>query len=253
MMIRFEQVTKRFGKHAVLQDLSFEIKKGEVFIIVGPSGTGKSVTLKHIVRLMTPDSGKIWIGDQEISSINGRGLEKVREKFGLLFQSGALLEWMNIIDNVALPLREKTRLPEKEILDRVHHTLELVGLEKDGEKYPSEISGGMRKRAGLARAIIREPEIVLYDEPTSGLDPMTARTIDRLIRKLSDQLGVTSIVVSHDLQGSLLIADRIAMLKNGTFVELATPEKFIQSEQPDVRGFLDAQFISREYLKRFKK
>lgn len=252
MMIRFEQVTKHLSGRAVLDDLSFEIRKGEVFIIVGPSGTGKSVTLKHIVRLMTPDSGKIWIGDQEISTITGRALEKVRGKFGLLFQSGALLEWMTIIDNVALPLREKTHLREKEILDRVYHTLELVGLENDGEKYPSEISGGMRKRAGLARAIIREPEIILYDEPTSGLDPMTSRTIDRLIRKLSDRLGVTSVVVSHDLQGSLLIADRLAMLKDGAFVESSTPDIFVQSEQSDVRGFLDAQFISREFLKRFK-
>ena len=253
MMIRFEDVSKVLSGRAVLNHLSFEIRKGEVFIIVGPSGTGKSVTLKHIVRLMTPDSGKIWIGDQEISSRTGQPLEKIREKFGLLFQSGALLEWMTLTDNVALPLREKTKLSEEEILERVRHTLSLVGLEKEGEKYPSEISGGMRKRAGLARAIVRQPQIILYDEPTSGLDPMTSRTIDSLIRKLSDQLGVTSIVVSHDLQGSLLIADRIALLKDGAFVECAAPEDFIRSAQPDVRGFLDAQFIAEDYLRQFKR
>jgi phospholipid/cholesterol/gamma-HCH transport system ATP-binding protein len=244
-MIRFEHVTKTLSGRAVLNDLSFEIKKGEVFIIVGPSGTGKSVTLKHIVRLMTPDSGKVFIGEDEISSLSGRALEKVRERFGFLFQSGALLGWLSVFDNVALPLREKTRMTEDEIAERVNTVLGLVELGDDGDKYPDEISGGMQKRAGLARAIIRSPEIVLYDEPTSGLDPMTARTIDKLIRKLSDQLGITSVVVSHDLQGSLLIGDRIAMLKNGHFVEISPPKVFVASDQPDVRGFLDAQFIPK--------
>ncbi len=244
-MIKFENVTKNLGGRAVLDDLSFEIEKGEVFVIVGPSGMGKSVTLKHIVRLMVPDSGRIWIGDDEISELEGSALERARERFGMLFQSGALLGWMPVWENVALPLREKTKMGEDEIADRVQRVLELVGLENDGDKFPSEISGGMQKRAGLARAIVRQPEIVLYDEPTSGLDPMTSRNIDRLIRKLSDQLGVTSVVVSHDLQGSLLIADRIAMLKNGKFIEISPPKQFVASEQPDVRGFLDAQFIPR--------
>lgn len=256
-MIRFEQVSKQLSGRAVLNNLSFEIKKGEVFIIVGPSGTGKSVTLKHIVRLMTPDQGSVWIGegDQavEISHLTGNALETTRERFGLLFQSGALLEWLTLSDNVALPLREKTRMSEPEIEERVQYVLSLVGLERDGEKYPSEISGGMRKRAGLARAIIRNPEIVLYDEPTSGLDPMTSRAIDHLIRKLSDQLGITSVVVSHDLQGSLLIADRLALLKNGAFVEISPPQTFLASTQPDVRGFLDAQFIPKNFLTLFSK
>ena len=244
-MIRFEHVTKTLSGRAVLNDLSFEIKKGEVFIIVGPSGTGKSVTLKHIVRLMAPDSGEVFIGDDEISTLSGRALEKTRERFGFLFQSGALLGWLSVFDNVALPLREKTRMTEDEIAERVNTVLGLVELGEDGDKFPDEISGGMQKRAGLARAVIRSPEIVLYDEPTSGLDPMTARTIDKLIRKLSDQLGITSVVVSHDLQGSLLIGDRIAMLKNGRFLEVSPPKVFVASDQPDVRGFLDAQFIPK--------
>ena len=247
-MIRFDHVTKRLGGRNVLDDLSFEIKKGEVFIIVGPSGTGKSVTLKHMVRLLTPTSGSVWIEDTEISAANNGALESVRERFGYLFQGGALLGWMTVADNIALPLREKTRLPEKEIDERVAEALRMVGLEDDGDKYPNEISGGMQKRAGLARAIVRRPEIVLYDEPTSGLDPITSRTIDRLILKLNTDLGITSVVVTHDLQGALLIADRIAMLTGGRFVEVSAPKTFVATDQPDVRGFLDAQFISKKGL-----
>ncbi len=247
-MIRFEHVTKTLGGRDVLSDLSFEIRKGEIFTIVGPSGTGKSVTLKHMVRLLTPTRGSVWIENTEISAADGAELDRVRERFGYLFQGGALLGWMNVADNIALPLREKTRLSESEIGARVAEALRMVGLEDDGDKLPSEISGGMQKRAGLARAIVRRPEIVLYDEPTSGLDPVTARTIDALIRRLNEDLGITSVVVTHDLQGALLSADRIAMLTGGRFVEVSEPKAFVTTEQPDVRGFLDAQFISRKGL-----
>jgi phospholipid/cholesterol/gamma-HCH transport system ATP-binding protein len=247
-MIQFKQVTKRLGGRNVLEELSFEIKKGEIFIIVGPSGTGKSVTLKHMVRLLTPTSGSVWIDETEISAANGSELDRVRERFGYLFQGGALLGWMSVADNIALPLREKTKASEDEIGQRVAEALRMVGLENDGDKFPSEISGGMQKRAGLARAIVRRPEIVLYDEPTSGLDPVTARTIDQLIRRLNEELGITSVVVTHDLQGALLIADRIAMLTNGRFVEASEPKVFVATDQPDVRGFLDAQFISKKGL-----
>ena len=155
---------------------------------------------------------------------------------------------MTVADNIALPLREKTRLSEKEIDARVAEALRMVGLESDGDKFPNEISGGMQKRAGFARAIVRRPEIVLYDEPTSGLDPITSRTIDRLILKLNADLGITSVVVTHDLQGALLIADRIAMLTGGRFVEVSAPKAFVATDQPEVRGFLDAQFISKKGL-----
>ena len=244
-MIRFEHVTKTFGDQNVLDDLSFEIRKGEVFHIVGPSGTGKSVTLKHMVRLLSPTSGRVWLGDREISAADGRELEKLREHVGYLFQSAALLGWMTVAENIALPLREKTKLPEDEIEGKVQTALKMVGLEGSGEKYPGEISGGMQKRAGLARAIVRGPEIVLYDEPTSGLDPMTSRTIDRLILDLNERLGITSVVVTHDLYSSFLTATRIAMLSRGRFVELGTPEQFAASTQPEVRGFLEAQGLGK--------
>ncbi len=245
-MIRFEKVTKQLGGKNVLEDLSFDIEQGEIFVIVGPSGTGKSVTLKHMVRLLTPTSGAVWVGDTEVSVLDGAALSKVRGRFGYLFQGGALLGWMTVAENIALPLRENTKMTEDEIAAQVEEALGLVGMAQDGDKLPSEISGGMQKRAGLARAIVRRPEIVLYDEPTSGLDPVTARTIDRLIRRLNKELGITSVVVSHDLQGALLIADRIAMLTGGRFVEVSTPKEFVASEQPDVRRFLDAQFISKK-------
>jgi len=186
-----------------------------------------------------------------VSAVNGDELARMRERFGYLFQGGALLGWMTVEENIALPLREKTRLTESQIEERVMKALHAVGLEQDGGKYPSEISGGMQKRAGLARAIVREPEIVLYDEPTSGLDPVTSRTIDQLIRRLNVELGITSVVVTHDLQGALLIADRIAMLTGGRFVEVSPPKTFVATDQPDVRGFLDAQFISKKGLEGF--
>ena len=245
-MIRFEHVTKVLGGREVLSDLTFEIRKGEVFAIVGSSGSGKSVTLKHMVRLLTPTSGAVWVGDTEVSAADGAALVKARERFGYLFQGGALLGWMNVYDNVALPLHEKTRLSAAAIDQRVMEVLRMVELENDAEKFPNEISGGMQKRAGLARAIVRQPEIVLYDEPTSGLDPVTSRTIDRLIRRLNAELGITSVVVTHDLQGALTTADRIAMLAEGQFIEVNSPDAFVKTVQPKVRAFLDAQFISEE-------
>ena len=245
-MIRFEHVTKQFGRRKVLDNLSFEIGQGEVFVIVGPSGTGKSVTLKHMVRLLSPNAGRVWVGDDVASEAYGAQLERLRERFGYLFQGGALLAWMSVFENVALPLREKTRMTEEQIVKKVTETLAMVGLDDDGGKMPSEISGGMQKRAGLARAIVRDPEIVLYDEPTSGLDPVTARMIDQLIARLNNQIGITSVVVTHDLHSALTIGDRIAMLKDGQVVELSKPADFRRSRNPVVREFLEAQFITPE-------
>ncbi len=241
-MIKFDHVRKCFGTKVVLKDISFEVKKGEIFVIVGPSGTGKSVTLKHMVRLLTPDSGKVLVAGEDVCGADGVRLEKLREHFGYLFQGGALLAWLTVGDNVALPLREKTTLSEAEIQRRVMETLALVELENDAAKYPSEISGGMQKRAGLARAIIRNPEIVLYDEPTSGLDPVMSRHIDKLIASLNSKLGITSIVVTHDLNSALSIGHRIAMLKGGEVVEISTPDEFKKSSNPVVREFMDSQF-----------
>ena len=244
-MIRFEHIVKRLAGRNVLDDLSFEIRKGEVFVIVGPSGTGKSVTLKHMVQLLRPTSGTVWLGDESVSDADGRDLERLRERFGYLFQGGAMLGWLTVAENVALPLEEKTDLPEDEIAKRVREALEMVDLEDAADQYPAEISGGMQKRAGLARAIVRRPEIVLYDEPTSGLDPVTARTIDRLIQHLNRDLGVTSVVVTHDMQGALSIGHRVAMLHGGRFVEVATPKAFAASACPEVQQFLEAQYITR--------
>ena len=244
-MIRFEHVRKWLGDHWVLEDVSFDIQQGEIFFIVGPSGTGKSVTLRHMVRLLTPDDGRVMIGDDCVSTARGRALERIRARFGMLFQSGALLEWMTVAENVALPLRELTELEPDAIEAQVREKLELVGLPGAMDKYPAEISGGMRKRAALARAIILKPEIILYDEPTSGLDPVSARTIDALIADMRAKTGMTSIVVTHDLQSALSIGTRIAMLVGGRVIELAKPADFVQSQVSEVRAFLDSQYITR--------
>lgn len=245
-MIRFEHVTKVLGGRPILDDVSFEIGEGEIFVIVGPSGVGKSVTLKHMVRLLTPDDGEVLIGDDIVSEATGRELEKIRERFGYLFQGGALLAWLNVIENVALPLHEKTNMTKNEITAKAQEMLTMVGLQDAGLKTPSEISGGMQKRAGLARAIVRNPQIVLYDEPTSGLDPVTARTIDALIDRLRSEVGVTSVVVTHDLHSALSIGTRIAMLHGGKIIELSTPEQFVKSPRPEVQNFLESQFITKE-------
>ena len=245
-MIRFEHVTKVFGgRKRVLDDVSYEIERGEIFTIVGPSGTGKSVSLKHMIRLLAPTSGRVWVGDDCVSEATGRDLSRIRSRFGYLFQSAALLAWMSVYDNVALPLREKTKLSEAEIEFKVRDALEKVGLAGEGEALPADLSGGMQKRAGLARAIVTEPEIVLYDEPTSGLDPVTSRRIDELIADLASRLGITSVVVTHDLHSALSISTRIAMLSGGRVLSIEPPSDFIRSTLPQARAFLDAQYITR--------
>jgi len=239
-LIVFDNVVKRFNGVAVLDGLSFGVEKGEVLAVVGPSGTGKSVTLKHLVRLLTPTSGRVTVDGVDVATCSGRELHKIRSRIGYLFQGGALLAWMTVAENVALPLRECTSLSDDEIERRVAAALESVELSAAAAKYPSEISGGMQKRAGLARAIVRESDIVLYDEPTSGLDPVTSVTINRLIRKLNRSLGITSIVVTHDLQGALAIADRILLLKEGKAVECSAPADFVKSRNPAAKEFLAA-------------
>lgn len=225
-VIRFCGVKKAFDSSVVLDGLSFEVENGEILAIVGPSGTGKSVTLKHIVGLLEPDEGTVEVeGDPRI---------------GYLFQSGALLAWLTVYENVALPLKETTRLKDKEIEAAVMDALRMVGLEDSADKYPGELSGGMQKRAGLARAIVRRADIILYDEPTSGLDPVTALSIHRLIKKLNSEQGVTSIVVTHDIQGALNLADRIMLLKDGKAVAALKASEFASSDNPTVREFLTA-------------
>lgn len=244
-MIRFENVTKRLGSRNVLDGFDLEVKSGETLVICGPSGMGKSVTLRHMVRLLTPDSGRVMVGGDCVSEARGRELERIRSRFGVLFQSGALLQWLSAGENVALPLREHTNKDDAEIEKLAREKLRMVELEDAFDRAPSDLSGGMRKRVALARAIITNPEIVLYDEPTSGLDPVTSRTVDELIDSLRKQLGITSVVVTHDLHSALAIGDRIAMLHNGKAVEVSAPDEFINSKNEVVRGFLEAQYITR--------
>ena len=239
-LVAFENVVKKFNGATVLDGLSFSVEAGEIFCIVGPSGTGKSVTLKHIVRLLTPTSGRILLDGTDVAASSGAELMGIRGRIGYLFQSGALLAWMTVQDNVALPLRETTHLSEEEISRRTQEALAAVGLSDAAAKYPSELSGGMQKRAGLARAIVRKADIVLYDEPTSGLDPVTAATINELIVKLNKARSITSIVVTHDLGAALAFADHIMLLDKGRAVFCAKPDGFARSTVPEVRAFLAA-------------
>jgi len=244
-MIRFEKVSKYFGESKVLDGVSFNVEPGETFVIVGFSGAGKSVTLKHMIRLLTPDYGKVYVGDALISHAGGRKLQRLRERFGVLFQGAALLEWMSVGDNVGLPLKEKTSLSDHEIRRRVQERLEQVNLHHVYDLFPSELSGGMRKRVGLARALIMNPDIILYDEPTSGLDPVTSRSIDQLIDRMRTELKVTNVVVTHDLFSALDIGTHIAMIHQGRILEISRPQDFIRSTNAVVKNFLDSQYITK--------
>lgn len=239
-LVSFENVVKTFGGVKVLDGLSFSVEKGEILAVIGPSGTGKSVALKHVVRLLEPDSGRVVVDGVDVAACSRGELESVRRRVGYLFQGGALLAWKTVEENVALPLKECTSLSGGEIDRRVRAALEAVDLAGAADKYPSELSGGMQKRAGLARAIVREVDIVLYDEPTSGLDPVTSVTIHRLIKKLNRDMGITSVVVTHDLAGAMSFADRLLLVKGGRAVECSAPDRFAASDNPDVKEFIDA-------------
>ncbi len=247
--IAFEHVTKAFGPRKVIDDQNFEIRRGERFVILGPSGTGKSVTLKLASGQLAPTAGVVRVLGQDISELHSWELAKLRRKMGYLFQSGALLGWKTLAENVALPLAERDRLPDSTIRDRVQAALEEVGLGDAGELYPAEVSGGMVKRAAFARAIIEEPEVLLFDEPTSGLDPVMSRTIDNLIVQINETHRAACVVVTHDLAGALRYADRIGFLKGGRFLEVATPETLVHSTLPEVQAFLAAQAMETRYGK----
>lgn len=236
--IEFTEVKKNLGGRDILDGLSFQVAKGKTFVIIGYSGTGKSVTLQHLVGLMRPDSGSIRINGQEITTMTERELEALRSKFGVLFQSGALIGWLSLFENVELPLIEHTNMSKKRRAEVVQEKLEIVNLWQDRDKYPAEISGGMKKRAGLARAIALDPEIVLYDEPTSGLDPVMATEIGKLTNTLRDQMQITQVVVTHDMESAYDIADEIGMFYHGRMVEIGTPEEIQNTNNEEVRHFI---------------
>ena len=241
--IRLQNVHKSFrdGREQVLKGVSIDFPVGKLSYILGPSGVGKSVLLKHILGLLHPEKGKIWVEGTEVTGLSSRQMPKFRLKFGMLFQNSALFDDMTVYDNVAFPLREHTQMSEEDIATKVKRTLTLLGMEKGLDKYPNELSGGMRKRVGLARAIIREPSILLYDEPTTGLDPVTRNTVEDLIATLKKEFKLTSVVISHDIASALLLADRIAFLHQGEIVFWGTPEEFRVADHQAVRDFLNAE------------
>jgi phospholipid/cholesterol/gamma-HCH transport system ATP-binding protein len=213
--IEVRDLRRSFGRQKVLDGVTLDVPAGQITTIVGPSGSGKTVLLKHLNLLLRPDSGTIVIDGVEVTRLGARGLDAVREKFGMLFQAGALFDSMSIYDNVAFPLVEKTRLSAAEIAARVHETLKAVGLDGMGNKYPSEMSGGMQKRAALARALVRRPKILMLDEPTTGLDPTRTGAIHELIRRTQENFHLTAVMVSHDVPAVFQVSDRVAFLHNG--------------------------------------
>lgn len=237
-IIRLERLTKRFGSLTVLDNVSLGFERGKTTVIIGPSGTGKSVLLKHIVGLIAPDSGSLWVGDVDMARANEQQKRDVRKRFGMLFQDGALFDSLSAGDNVAFPLVHHTRLTPDERRARAQAALEIVELPTVYDRPTSALSGGQRKRVGLARAIVLEPEVVLFDEPNSGLDPLTSDTIDDLICKMKERLGITFIVITHDILQAFNVADRIGMLYKGKLVEYGTADDFRRSRQEIVRKFL---------------
>src|SRR3954447_10907565 len=237
-MIAVHSLQKKIGQQEILRGVDLTISSGETLAIIGRSGGGKSVLLKHMVGLMEPDSGEIWIQGQNIIGMNERQLGAIRKKVGILFQSGALFDSMTVEDNIAFPLREAGMRDVKAMRARVNEVLEVVELEGENAKMPESLSGGMRKRVGLARAIIRRPSCVLYDEPTSGLDPFVSDSINRLIRRLQKRFGVTSIVVTHDMKSAFHIADHIAYLHEGRIYFYGTPQELEISQDPLIQDFM---------------
>jgi phospholipid/cholesterol/gamma-HCH transport system ATP-binding protein len=237
-VIRVKALRKSFGRQPVLNGVDLDVPAGSITIIIGRSGGGKSVFLKHLIGLLRPDSGSIEVGGVDLARLRGRALDEVRRRYGVVFQSGALFDSMSCRDNVAFPLREKLRLSPADIASRVAGALDQVGLAGIGDKFPEEVSGGMRKRVAIARALVTEPEIVFFDEPTTGLDPVLVNTIHRLILELHRRLRFTAVVVSHEIPEIFEIADRVGMLHEGRIVELGPPAAIQGSTNPIVEQFI---------------
>jgi phospholipid/cholesterol/gamma-HCH transport system ATP-binding protein len=219
-----EGVSKVFEKFTALEDINMTIRRGDVVVIIGGSGAGKTTLLRLLIGLEQPTSGHIWVDGQDIAPLGEMELNTVRRKFGMVFQYAALLDSLNVMDNVAFPLREHTKLKDKEIQDKVREKLQLLGLPNTENKFPSQLSGGMRKRVGLARALMLDPQIIVYDEPTSGLDPLTSRMVDDLVLETRERFGVTSVIISHDMASALKIADYVFLLSKGRMEGEGTPK-----------------------------
>ncbi len=239
-MIEVHQLSKRFDGRPVLREVSLEIREGETFAVIGRSGSGKSVLLRHLIRLLQPDAGRVVVDGEALETLSYAGLRRVRRKFGVLFQGGALFDSMSALENVEFPLRTFSDLPEREVRARALRCLELVELPDIGAKRPNELSGGMQKRVALARAIAVEPSYLLYDEPTSGLDPETSQTINELIGRLARELGATSVVVTHDMHSVLQIADRVGFIHEGALRWTGSVAALPDAEDPVVSAFIRA-------------
>ncbi len=239
VIIDIKNVCKKFGSRQILSGVDLQVYKGETLVIMGGSGCGKSTLLRHMTGAIKPDSGSVFMRGKDMATLDEDGLDNLRKKFGMLFQSAALFDSLNVKENVCMPLREHTRLDENIISIMVKMKLELVGLRGFEDLMPAQLSGGMKKRVGLARAITMDPEIVFYDEPTTGLDPIVASVIDKLILDLSNKLSITSVVVTHDMNSVFRIADRIAMLHEGRILQVGTKEEIRNTKNDLVRQFVD--------------
>lgn len=248
-VISLRQLNITFGTHTVLDNIDLDVYKGETLAVLGPSGTGKSTVLRSMIGLLEPNGGQIFIQEEDVSGLDEDGWNRLRMKMGMVFQYSALFDFLTVGENVAFGLRQHTDKSDEEIQGIVTQMLELVGLPGTQDLYPAELSGGMKKRVGLARAIAVNPEIVLYDEPTAGLDPIMSRNISRLIKKTQEQLHVTSVLVTHDMQSAFYAADRVAMLYEGHIVAIGTAEEMKNSTNPIVKAFIEGREIKEQVIK----
>ncbi len=248
--IRVRNLHKTFGPQHVLRGVNLDIERGRTNIIIGGSGQGKSVLMKHLMGLLKPDEGQIWVDGEDVVPFDDRQMSVLRRKFGMVFQYAALFDSMNVVENIAFPLIERYKLSRDEIMERVRdllRRLDLANVAGIEQKFPPELSGGQRKRVGLARALIDRPEILLYDEPTTGLDPVATKNVDDMIRRTADEFGVTSVVISHDMASTFRIGDRISMLANGVIIVSGPPSEVLASRRPELREFIETSgLVPRE-------